>query len=328
MGEPNTRDLPKTPIGKTGLSVTNISFGTSALGSMPDTYGYAVDEERARATVHAIFDGPANMLDTSRNYGLGESERRVGLVIRERGGIPDGFILATKIDRDMETRRLDADRTRRSLEESLEALGVDRLQVLHLHDPEHCRDLGEITGKGGAIEELFRIKEEGLADAVGLAMGRLDMMRPILRDFPFDCLINHNRYTLLNRSADTLFQEAHERGIAIFNAAPYAGGVLAKGAAAMPRITYQEASEESLAPVRMIERVTAEHGVSMAAAALQFSMRDPRIASTMLGVSSPTRVAETLAYAAEPIDDAVWQALEGVAYSAEDPEANRDYRPG
>ena len=295
---------------------------------MPDTYGYAVDEERARATVHAIFDGPANMLDTSRNYGLGESERRVGLVIRERGGIPDGFILATKIDRDMETRRLDAARTRRSLEESLEALGVDRLQVPHLHDPEHCLDLNEITGKGGAIEELFKIKEEGLADAVGLAMGRLDMMRPILADFPFDCLINHNRYTLLNRSADTLFNEAHARGIAIFNAAPYSGGVLAKGASAMPRITYQEASEESLAPVRTIERVTAEHGVSMAAAALQFSMRDPRIASTMIGVSSPTRVAETLAYASEPIAPAVWEALERLEYATEDPEASRVYRPG
>ncbi len=328
MGEPSTTQLPKTPIGATGLSLTNLSFGTSALGSMPDTYGYAVDEERARATVHAIFDGPANMLDTSRNYGLGESERRVGAVIRERGGVPDGFILATKIDRDMHTNRLDAARTRRSLEESLEALGVDRVGILHLHDPEHCVDLSEITGPGGALEMLFKIKEEGLADAVGLAMGKLDIMVPIVRDFPFDCLINHNRYTLLNRSADALFSEAYQRGIAIINAAPYAGGVLAKGAAAMPRITYQEADEASLAPVRQIERIAAEHGVSMAAAALQFSMRDPRIASTLVGVSSPTRVAETLAYAAEAIDEAAWKALDEVPYSTLDPEAQRDYRPG
>jgi len=319
--------MKRTPIGTTGLSVTSLSFGTSALGSMPDTYGYAVDEERARATVHAIFDGPGNMLDTARNYGLGESERRVGAVIRERGGIPEGFILATKIDRDMETTRLDAARTRRSLEESLEALGVDRLQILHLHDPEHCADLSEITGPGGALEELFKIKEEGLADAVGLAMGNVDMMAPILRDFPFDCLINHNRYTLLNRNADPLFTEAHARGTAIFNAAPYAGGVLAKGAAQMPRITYQEAGEADLEPVRRIERIAAEHGVPLAAAALQFSLRDPRIASTIIGVSSPARIEETLSYADTAIDAGFWDAIADVGYSTDDPEANRDYRP-
>lgn len=78
--------MKKTAIGKTGVSVTPIGFGTSGLGSMPDTYGYAVDEERAYATVNAIFDGPVNLLDTSRNYGLGRSEERVGEVIRQRGG--------------------------------------------------------------------------------------------------------------------------------------------------------------------------------------------------------------------------------------------------
>lgn len=320
--------MPTTPIGSTGLRVTNISFGTSALGSMPATYGYAVAEDRARATINAIFDGPANMLDTSRNYGMGESEKRVGAVIRERGGIPEGFILATKLDRDFETNRLDAARARRSLEESLETLGVDKLQVLHLHDPEHCADLDEITRSGGAIDELFKMKEEGLCEAVGLAMGKLSIMEPILRDHPFDCLISHNRYTLLNRSADRMFSDAHARGIAIFNAAPYAGGVLAKGAAEMPRITYQEASEEALEPARAVERVAAQYEVPPAAAALQFSMRDPRIASTIVGVSSPQRIEETLAYARQPIGEDAWQAFEALSFETEDPEANRAYRNG
>ena len=75
--------MKKVPVGSTGLAVTSVTFGTSALGSMPGTYGYAVPEDRARATINAIFDGPANVLDTSRNYGLGVSEERIGAVIRE-----------------------------------------------------------------------------------------------------------------------------------------------------------------------------------------------------------------------------------------------------
>jgi D-threo-aldose 1-dehydrogenase len=91
---------------------------------MPDTYGYSVDEPTARATIRAILDGPVNFMDTSRNYGFGRSEQRIGAVIRERGGLPHGFVLSTKLDRDMETGRFDAGRARRSLEESLQALGL------------------------------------------------------------------------------------------------------------------------------------------------------------------------------------------------------------
>ncbi|WP_172293191.1 aldo/keto reductase [Pseudoruegeria sp. HB172150] len=319
--------MEKRKIAKTGLEVTPLCFGTSALGNMPDTYGYAVDEDRARDTVNAIFDGPANFLDTSRNYGLGRSEQRVGAVIRERGGLPDGFVLSTKLDRDMETRRLDADRARTSLEESLEVLGLDRIPMLHLHDPEHCRDLNEITREGGALDELFKMKDEGIVQAVGLAMGRLDIMLPILKDWPFDTLISHNRYTLLNRSADEMFDYAAKQGMAILNAAPYASGVLAKGSAEMPIITYQKADEAALAPVKRIETVCAAHGVATGPVALQFSMKDPRIASTVIGVSKPERVAQTLEWAEVEIPDAVWRDLEELDYSMEDPEANRVYRP-
>lgn len=319
--------MKKTAIGSTGLEVTEICFGTSSLGNMPATYGYEVGEERARATVEAILDGPANFLDTSRNYGLGHSERRIGAVLKARGGLPAGFVLSTKLDRDMETNRLDASRARRSFEESLEVLGLDRIPVLHLHDPEHCADLDEITRKGGALDELFRIKEEGLADAVGLAMGKIDMMFPILRSRPFDTLISHNRFTLLNRSADEMFDYAHENGIAIFNAAPFAGGVLAKGADQMKRVTYQEADEDALAPVRAVEEICRRHGVPTGAAALQFSMRDPRITSTIVGVSKPERVTETLDWAGFDIPDACWEELMALPCSTEDPEANRVYKP-
>ena len=228
--------LTKKRIGKTNLIVSSLCFGTSGLGNMPDTYGYEVDEKRARETINTIFDGTVNFLDTSNNYGFGRSEERIGDALRERGGLPEGFVIATKLDRDMDSGSFDASRARKSLEESLKRLGVEKVQVLHLHDPEHASDLKEITRSGGALNELFKIKEEGLADAVGLAMGKLDLMESILWDWPFDALMNHNRWNVINRSADSLFTKAHERGVAILNAAPYASGVLAKGSDVMPSV--------------------------------------------------------------------------------------------
>ncbi|MCY4053308.1 MAG: aldo/keto reductase [Hyphomicrobiales bacterium] len=315
-------------IGNTGLQVTSLCFGTSSLGDMPDTYGYEVNDARARETLQSIFEGPVNFLDTSNNYGFGRSEQRIGDALRERGGLPAGFVLSTKVDRDMETGRFDAPRVRQSIEESLTRLGLDKVQLLHLHDPEHARDLTEITREGGALDELFKLKDEGVADAVGLAMGQLDTMEPILRDRPFDALISHNRWTVLNRSADGIFSAAHERGIAILNAAPYAGGVLAKGSADMPRVTYQPATAETLAPVQAIEEMCARHGTAPGALALQFSMRDPRVTSTIAGVSKPARVTQTLDWAQAELPEALWQDLAQFKPSFDDPEANREYKPG
>ena len=226
----------KAKLGRTRLNVFPICFGSTSLASMPGTYGYEVNTERALATVRAIFDGPTNFLDTSRSYGLGRSEQLIGEVIRERGGLPEGFVLSTKLDRDLDTRRFDGAQARRSLEESLRALGLDRVQLLHLHDPEHARSLAEVTGPGGALDDLFRIKEEGLAEAVGLAAGNTDVMMPLLRDWDFDALITHNRFTLVNRNATSMIDFAAGKGIAVINAAPYAGGVLAKGSGGVPSL--------------------------------------------------------------------------------------------
>jgi D-threo-aldose 1-dehydrogenase len=320
--------MERRAIGQTGLSVTPIGFGTAALGGMPDTYGHDVDEETARATVHAIFDSPVNLLDTSRNYGLGRAEARVGAVIRERGGLPDGFVLSTKLDRDMHNGRFDGDQARRSAEESLKALGVDRFQILHLHDPEHARDLTEITRKGGALDTLFRMKEEGLVQAAGIAMGRIDVLLPILRDWPFDVVLSHNRFTLVNRSAAPVMDLAAARRIAFFNAAPFAGGILAKGSATVRRITYQDADDAALVPIRSIEAICQRDGVSPGALALQFSMQESGVASTVVGVSRPDRVAQTLDWAKQDI--AVHTFKEGTSsdYSSEDPELGRLYVPG
>ena len=314
-------------LGASAVAVPPLCFGTTSLGDMPNTYGYSVEEERARATVRAIFEGPQKFLDSSRNYGAGRSEGRVGEVIRELGGLPDGVIVSTKLDRDMDTRCFDASRARHSIEESLKTLNLDKVHLLHLHDPEYAADLKEVTGKGGAVAELFKMKEEGLCDAVGLAAGRTDIMIPILKDWDFDALITHNRFTLVNRHAEAMIDLAVERNIAVLNAAPYAGGVLAKGAANHARYVYQEADEAMLEPVKNIEKICARHGVPPGALALQFSMRDPRIASTICGVSKPERVQQTLDWANFPIADAVWEEVLALPFSTDDPEATRVYQP-
>jgi D-threo-aldose 1-dehydrogenase len=320
--------VERVKLGSTGISVSRICFGGSGFGDMPATYGYDVGAARAEATIKAIFDGPTNFIDTSRIYGFGRSEERIGAAIRERGGLPNGFVISTKLDRDPETNRFDGARARRSIEQSLAALGVDKIDVLHLHDPEHSASMDEVAGPMGAIEELFRIKEEGLARAVGLAAGSVDIMLPLLRQFDFDAVITHNRFTLANRNADAMIDFAYAKGVAVLNAAPYAGGVLAKGSGAYARYVYQEASPEMLDPIRRIEAVCARHGVPPGAAALQFSTRDARVASTVCGVSKPERVQETLEWARFPIPAALWEELKTLRYATDDPEATRAYNPG
>ena len=180
-------------------------------------------------------------------------------------------MLSTKLDRDPETGRFDAAQARRSLEESLAALGVERVDILHLHDPEHAAEPGRGRRQGGALAELFRMREEGLARAVGLAAGRIDVMMPLLRDWDFD-VADHPQPPHAGepqRRADAR-RWREERGIAVLNAAPYAGGALAKGAS-YGRYVYQEASEGMLEPVRRVEEICARHGVPPGAAALQFS---------------------------------------------------------
>lgn len=324
----STYPVQRTMLGRTGLAVSKICFGTSSLGDMPGTYGYGVDDERAGDTIRAIFSGPVNFLDTSRIYGFGRSEERIGEIIREQGGLPQGFVISTKLDRDPETGRFDSSQARRSLDESLRALGLDHIDVLHLHDPEHAISLADTTGPEGALPELFKMREEGLAKSVGLAAGSVDVMMPLLRDWDFDVLITHNRFTLTNRNASRMIDFAHAKGIAVVNAAPYAGGVLAKGTSSYPRYVYQEASEEVLDPIRRVEAICARHSVPPGAAALQFSMRDERIASTICGVSRPERVSQTIEWARWPIPEAVWEELADLSFSTDDPEASRQYSAG
>jgi D-threo-aldose 1-dehydrogenase len=314
--------LGRRPLGPTGLEVTSLCFGAAELGNMPETFAYDVPEAQALRTIRAIFEAPVNFLDTAASYGDGESERRIGLVLRERGGLPGGYVLATKADRDLQTGDFSGDQVRRSVERSLRLLGLDRLPLVHLHDPEHTT-FEAAMAPGGPAEVLLDFKRQGVIDHVGVAGGPIELLIRFVETGAFEVVISHNRYTLLNQAADPLFELAARRGLGVLNAAPYGSGILAKGPDAYARYAYQDAPPELVARTRGIAAECERFGVPLAAAALQFSLRDPRITSTIVGISRPERIQQTLELATLPIPEELWPRLARYAEPASDPEATR-----
>ena len=315
-------------IGSTNLKIPNLCFGATALGGMPETYGYDVDEKQAITTLIEVLKSPIQFLDTSRNYGFGRSELRIGKAINELGGLPEGFVISTKLDRDMQSNRFDGERARKSLEESMQALGLDQLQLVHLHDPEYAENIDQVRDVGGSLETLFKMKEEGLIQAVGLAAGQVEVMKLLVQDWDFDAMITHNRYTLINRNAEDLIQLAKQRNITVLNAAPYSSGVLAKGSESCKRMVYMEATNEMLEPVRKLEAICSKHEIPLGAASLQFSLNSQMIASTICGISETVHIQETLEWANHPISEKAWADLNAFQPNVDDPEANRVYKPG
>ncbi|HVC35710.1 MAG TPA: aldo/keto reductase [Chloroflexota bacterium] len=301
--------VQRRPFGRTGLLVTPLCLGCAPLGNMPETFAYAVPEENALATVRATLASPINFLDTAYSYGDGESERRIGLVLRERGGVPNGFVVATKADRSLQTGEFGGDQMRRSVERSLRLLGVDRLPVCYLHDPENA-SFDAITAPGGALDALRRFAAQGVIQHLGVAGGPIDLMLRYVELGCFEAVISHNRYTLLNREAEPLFERASQLGLAVVNAAPYGSGMLAKGPSAYPRYMYRDAPADLVARAQRLEAVCARHGVPLAAAALQFSLRDSRITSTIVGMTRPERLEQTIELARLPLPEALWSELE------------------
>src|SRR5437899_2449331 len=252
-------------LGSTGLQVTPICIGTAPLGSMPKDFAYEVPEDRALATVRAFFAGPFNFLDTAASYGDGESERRIGSVIGEMGGFPPRFVLATKADRDIQTGIFTGEQMQRSVERSLRLLGLDQLQLVYLHDPEHI-SFEEAMQPGGPVEVLQQYRAEGSIAHLGVAGGPIDMMIHFVETGLFEVAISHNRFTLLNREAEPLWEVCTSRGVAAVNAAPYGSGILAKGPGAYPRYMYNQASPELLRRAGQMEEACERHGLPLAAA--------------------------------------------------------------
>ncbi|HEY8446570.1 MAG TPA: aldo/keto reductase [Thermomicrobiales bacterium] len=315
--------LARRKFGQTELMVPPIAVGCAPLGDMKDTFLYSVSEEDALATIRAALDSPLNYLDTAALYGDGESERRIGLVLRERGGLPAGAMLQTKQGRDPKTNDYSGETVKRRMERSLQLLGVDHVPVVFLHDAEWTT-FEAAMAPGGPVEVLQKFKEEGVIGHLGVASGPNDVELQYIKTGIFDAVITHNRYTLLTRVAEPVIEEAHRRGMAVLNAAPYGSGMLVKGPDAYPRYAYQQASPEMIERTRQIADICARYNVPMAAAALQFSLRDPRITVTIVGMSRPERIQETIAYATHPIPQELWDELLALpTFDQEDPEAHR-----
>ncbi len=305
----NAPHYPRRTLGQTGLDITSVCIGCAPLASMPETFTYAVSEDQALATLRAVFSSPFNFLDTAASYGDGESERRIGLALRETGGLPAGIVLGTKADRDLHTGDFSGDQIKRSVERSLRLLGLSELQLVYLHDPENTT-FEAAMAKGGPVDVLLRFKEAGVIAHVGVAGGPIDLMIRYVETGAFEAVITHNRYTLIDQSAEPLLEVAARRGLGVSNAAPYGSGILAKGPDLYPRYRYDQASEEQIQQVRRIEAACRRHGVPLAAAALQFSLRDPRIHTTIIGISKPERVSETETLGTHTIPAELWPEIE------------------
>ncbi|MFP7761714.1 aldo/keto reductase [Marisediminicola sp. LYQ85] len=287
-----------------------LTLGTSAWLGRRDREG---TDASPRAVLERVLDGIRSLavVDTSNEYGGGFSEQLIGDVLRERGGVPDGVTIATKLDRDPATGDFSADRMVRSIEESLVRLGMSSVPLLYLHDPESI-SFRAAMAEGGPVRALEGMKADGLADRIGISGGPAPMLTNYVETGVFDAVITHNRFTLVDRSAEQLLDAAAQRGALVFNAAPYGSAPLAKWPDPVTHYAYRPAHPLVAESIDRMGEICARHGVSLAAAALQFSMRDPRITSTVVGLNTLAQLDRTLDTAALMIPESLFAELEAV----------------
>ncbi|MEU6714475.1 aldo/keto reductase [Nonomuraea sp. NPDC046802] len=268
-----------------------VTLGTSGLG----------DEALARALVTGRF----RQLDTSNMYAEGRSETVIGQALKQAGGEVTIF---SKADRDLATGVFDGDRVMRSWEETTSRLGVETLPIYHLHDP-FTITVREAMAPGGAVPALVSLREQGLVDAIGIAVGGGTMVQDYIRTDAFDAVLTHNRYTLVDRRAEDILDLAAERNMIVFNAAPFGGGILSGSPRHAATYGYRPVSPEFAAHVERMRELCERWGVGLAAAALHFSLAEPRIHSTVVGISSKERLAALDALVDTVIPNGFWTDL-------------------
>lgn len=316
--------MQQHPIGTTGAAVTALGFGGASAGNLyTETTG-----EEATAAVDCAWAGGIRYFDTAPHYGLGLSERRLGAALRHRPR--EVFVISTKVGRMLEPnprpagsdltaggfavpdtlrRRFDfsAAAVRRSLEGSLGRLGLDRADLVYVHDPDDHVD----EAIAGAIPELIRMREEGLVSAVGVGMNQWQAPLRMVRETGIDLVMLAGRWTLLDRSGQPLVDECAARGVAVVAAAPFNSGLLAR---AWPGdgayFDYGPATPQVLARARALAGICQRHGVSLPDAAIQFPLRHPAVVSVVGGMRSGEEVAATLARFATVVPDDAWTELD------------------
>lgn len=315
--------LERRKFGNTSLEVPAVAMGCAPLGDIVDTFLYSVPEDEAIETVKAALASPFNYIDTAALYGDGVSEKRVGLALKELGGLPEGAVLQTKAGRNPADNDYSGETVKKRFERSLKLLGVDHLDSVFLHDAEWTT-FDAAMGPGGPVEVLRGYQEQGVFDYLGVASGPNEVELQYIETGLFDAVITHNRYTLLNTNADHLIAAAAGRGLAVLNAAPYGSGMLSRGPDSYPRYAYQQAPDHLIERTGKIREICNRYGVPLAAAALQFSMLDPRITVTIVGMSRPERVESTVELASIDIPEEVWAEIDALGPAdTTDPEIDR-----
>lgn len=295
------------PLGTTGLTVSAVTAGGGPLGSMPQNFGYEVQEEEGIALVEAVLSSPIRCLDTANGYSGGASERRIGKAIERFGGLPPDFQVFTKVD--ARGRDYSGERVRISLQESKARLGLSHLPLVFLHDPEYF-SFEEMTRPGGAVDTLVRLRDQGEVGHIGLAGGEVHEMSRYLALGCFEVLLVHNRWTLVDHSAEDLIAQAAESHVPVVNAAIYGGGILANTRGGRRDYAYRPAAPETLRAVELMDELCGRWNVSLASVAVAASIRDPHISTTIVGFSKPERIAGLVAAFDLELPDEFWGQLD------------------
>ena len=311
---------PTVPVGGSGVRVTRLVFGGAPIGGL----FAAVDDGAAQATLEAAWEAGIRAFDTAPHYGVGESERRIG---RFLAGRPRGdYVLSTKVGRLLRpaagdyadgaegyfgtpqltrVRDYSRDGVLASLEASLGRLGVDRVDIVLIHDPD---DHGP-EALDGAYPALAELRAEGVVGAVGAGMNQVEMLEWFLPRADLDCVLVAGRYTLLDtRAAVSLFPECLRRGVAVLAAGVFNSGVLVDPA---PGATYdyEPAAADVMDRARRIGAASARYGLPIGAAALQFTLRHPAVTAAVVGARSPAEITTDVGYLARDVPDALFDEL-------------------
>lgn len=298
--------MEKRRLGRTDLEVTVVGLGGGPIGRE------YVSHEEALETVWASLEGGVNLVDTSPHYGLGKSERRIGDALRQRPDLAEGVILSTKTGHYGDERDYSYDRTLRSVENSLEVLGVDRLPIVHIHDVTSAEELENIVREKAAHAALCDLREEGVVGNIGVGTKSLAALDFAVESGDFDVLMMANRYNLIDQEGEEIIVKALERDVGVFIAGAYATGILAKGSAD-PQATYfySRATSDVRGYVAKIEGLCEKAGCSLPAAAVQFCLRNPiEGAVTVLGARTRDQAEQNVRVVEEDIPEAFWQQLE------------------
>jgi D-threo-aldose 1-dehydrogenase len=310
-------DLPRKRLGKTGVEVTTVGIGTAWLGlatPMDGTTDRHLDEELAVRTVHAALDEGVRLIDTAALYLNSQSERLVARALQERP--TPGVVVETKCCRLPEGSDYSYDGAIRSVEGSLERLGVERIELIYVHDPP-AAELPVVMD--GAYKALRKLQSDGVVGHVGIASNNPWDNAPFIETGEFEMAVVPDAYSLLSQVAlERIFPAAERFGMGIVVATPLERGILATGAAGAGREHYaRRFSPEVLAQVEKMEAVCQRHGVSLLSVALQYVVRHPVVAATIPGPRSPEEAAQNAKAGAASIPEELWAELQPLVRSWE-----------